>query len=306
MSGVLLRERGFKEGDGCSSRLRFRLLGPLQTNRGTKVLELGPPKQRALLAVLLLRPGLETGVDQLIEALWGEDYPAYAKNLIQKSVSGLRGLLSADGGGKGGDRGVVLEWSSGGYRMDIGDSEVDLYEYERLAAAGIAAARKGEILQAVGLLEKARTMSTGPLAEGLEGPMLDRERLYRQERFLADMEVRAELELELGRHRNAVPYLYYAVDKYPLRERFLWLLMLALYRSDRGNEALTVYGVQRARVVQELGVEPGSALRALHARLLLQDPQLMVMSALRQDSGAAEDEFVPTPRLPLARRGPFG
>ncbi|MFE9562054.1 BTAD domain-containing putative transcriptional regulator [Streptomyces sp. NPDC006487] len=278
----------------------------MQTNRGTKVLELGPPKQRALLAVLLLRPGLETGVDQLIEALWGEDYPAYAKNLIQKSVSGLRGLLSADGGGKGGDRGVVLEWSSGGYRMDIGDSEVDLYEYERLAAAGIAAARKGEILQAVGLLEKARTMSTGPLAEGLEGPMLDRERLYRQERFLADMEVRAELELELGRHRNAVPYLYYAVDKYPLRERFLWLLMLALYRSDRGNEALTVYGVQRARVVQELGVEPGSALRALHARLLLQDPQLMVMSALRQDSGAAEDEFVPTPRLPLARRGPFG
>lgn len=303
MSGVLLRERGFRGGDGGSSRLRFRLLGPLQTNRGTKVLELGPPKQRALLAVLLLRPGLETGVDQLIEALWGEDYPAYAKNLIQKSVSGLRGLLSTNGSDGGG---VFLEWSSGGYRMDIGDSEVDLYDYEQLAAAGIAAARKGEILQAVGLLEKARTMSTGPLVEGLEGPMLDRERLYRQERFLADMEVRAELELELGRHRNAVPYLYYAVDKYPLRERFLWLLMLALYRSDRGNEALTVYAVQRARVIQELGVEPGSALRALHARLLLQDPQLMVMSALRQDSGAAEDDFVPTPRLPLARRGPFG
>lgn len=321
MSGVLLRERGFKEGDGGPSRLRFRLLGPLQTNRGTKALELGPPKQRALLAVLLLRPGMETGVDQLIEALWGEDHPAYVKNLIQKSVSGLRGLLSADAadaGGKGGSgdkagagnkgdgRGVCLEWSAGGYRLDVGDSEVDLYEYERLAAAGIAAARKGEIPQAVGLLEKARTMSTGPLAEGLEGPMLDRERLYRQERFLADMEVRAELELELGRHRNAVPYLYYAVDKYPLRERFLWLLMLALYRSDRGNEALTVYGAQRARVVRELGVEPGSALRALHARLLLQDPQLMAMSALRRDSGAAEDEFVPTPRLPPARRGPFG
>lgn len=305
MSGVLLRERGFKEGDGCSSRLRFRprTAADQSGNEGPgagSAQATGPAGS----AVTQARSG-----DRCRSAdrgPLGEDYPAYAKNLIQKSVSGLRGLLSADGGGKGGDRGVVLEWSSGGYRMDIGDSEVDLYEYERLAAAGIAAARKGEILQAVGLLEKARTMSTGPLAEGLEGPMLDRERLYRQERFLADMEVRAELELELGRHRNAVPYLYYAVDKYPLRERFLWLLMLALYRSDRGNEALTVYGVQRARVVQELGVEPGSALRALHARLLLQDPQLMVMSALRQDSGAAEDEFVPTPRLPLARRGPFG
>lgn len=144
MSGVLLRERGFQEGDGCSSRLRFRLLGPLQTHRGTKALELGPPKQRALLAVLLLRPGLETGVDQLIEALWGEDHPAYAKNLIQKSVSGLRGLLSpdaADAGDKGDGRGVRLEWSAGGYRMDIGDAEADLYAYERLAAAGIAAAR---------------------------------------------------------------------------------------------------------------------------------------------------------------------
>ncbi|MEV7522464.1 AfsR/SARP family transcriptional regulator [Streptomyces sp. NPDC091371] len=267
------------------------------------MLELGPPKQRALLAVLLLRPGLETGVDQLIEALWGEDSPVYAKNLIQKSVSGLRGLLSAD---EGEGQGVFLEWSGGGYRMDVGDSEVDLYEYEQLAAAGIAAARKGEILQAAGLLEMARTMSTGPLVEGLEGPMLDRERLYRQERFLADMEVRAELELELGRHRNAVPYLHYAVDKYPLRERFLWLLMLALYRSDRGNEALTVYSVQRARVVEALGVEPGSALRALHARLLLQDPQLMVMSALRQDGGGAEGEVVPIELPLLARRGPFG
>ncbi|MFE5674313.1 BTAD domain-containing putative transcriptional regulator [Streptomyces erythrochromogenes] len=304
MSGVLLRERGFYGDDRGTSHLRFRLLGPLQVNRGTRAVELGPPKQRALLAVLLLRPGLETGVDQLIESLWGEDYPAYAKNLIQKSVSGLRGLLTAlDGDSPG----VTLEWSGGGYRMDVGASEVDLYTYEQLAAAGIAAARKGEITQAVKLLEEARTMSTGPLVEGLEGPMLDRERLYRQERFLADMEVRAELELELGRHRNAVPYLHYAVHKYPLRERFLWLLMLALYRSDRGHEALTTYAVQRARVVGELGVEPGPALRALHARLLLQDPQLMVMSALRQDSGAAEDEIAkPITIPPLARRGPFG
>ncbi|MFJ7268023.1 BTAD domain-containing putative transcriptional regulator [Streptomyces sp. NPDC099050] len=95
------------------------------------------------------------------------------------------------------------------------------YADERPAAAGIAAARRGELPQAAQLLEKARMMSTGPLAEGLdgldglEGPMLERERLYRHERFLADMEVRAELELELGRHRNAVPYPYYAVDKYP-------------------------------------------------------------------------------------------
>ncbi|WP_329385430.1 AfsR/SARP family transcriptional regulator [Streptomyces sp. NBC_01351] len=292
MSGVLLRERGFRdsEGDGPGgSALCFRLLGPLRVTRGATVLELGPPRQRALLAVLLLRPGLETGVDQLVESLWGEDCPAYAKNLIQKYVSGLRALLAAGEGGEGGEGGgpgVRLEWSGSGYRMDVGHCEVDLYAYEQLAAAGLAATRDGDLVRAAELLEEARTMSTGPLAEGLEGPMLDRERLYRQERFLADMEVRAELELDLGRHRNAVPYLHYAVHKYPLRERFLWLLMLALYRSDRGNEALATYAAQRARVVEELGAEPGPALRSLHALLLRQDPQLMVMPALRLDGHA--------------------
>ncbi|MGW6980225.1 AfsR/SARP family transcriptional regulator [Streptomyces sp. NPDC054932] len=270
MSGVLLRERGFQGGGGTSG-LTFRLLGPLQVRRGTQLLDPGPPKQQALLAVLLLRPGLDTGVEQLIEGLWGQEYPAYAKNLIQKSVSGLRAL------------GVGLEWAGGGYRLDVGSADVDLYTYERLAAAGIAAARAGELVEAARLLEEARTMSTGPLGEGLEGPMLERERLYRQERFLADMEVRAELELELGGHRNAVPYLHYAVHKYPLRERFLWLLMLALHRSDRSNEALALYAERRGRVVEELGVEPGQALRSLQERLLRQDPALTVMSVLRRD-----------------------
>ncbi|MEU9114798.1 AfsR/SARP family transcriptional regulator [Streptomyces sp. NPDC048483] len=274
MSGVLLRERGFQgDGEDGGARLRFQLFGPLHVTRGTAVVDLGPPKQRALLAVLLLRPGLETGVQQLTEALWGEEYPAYAKNLIQKSVSGLRGQQ------------IAVEWSGGGYRLDVGGAEVDLYVYERLASAGIAAARRGDIREAAQLLEQARTMSTGPLAEGLDGPMLERERLYRQERFLADMEVRAELELELGGHRNAIPYLHYAAHKYPLRERFVWLLMLALHRSDRGNEALAVYAAHRRRVIDELGTEPGPALRALHEQLLRQDPQLLTAPTLRRDDG---------------------
>ncbi|MBT2395483.1 hypothetical protein J7E89_05740 [Streptomyces sp. ISL-100] len=102
-----------------------------------------------------------------------------------------------------------------------------------------------------------------------------------------------------------MPYLYYAVHKYPLRERFVWLLMLALYRSDRGNEALTVYADHRSRVVRELGAEPGQALRALQGRLLLQDPQLMVLSTLRQDSGAAGGPPTPFPESPLARQSPL-
>ncbi len=106
MSGVLLRGRDEPDErraeDGGSSCLTIRLFGPLHVSRGATSLELGPPKQRALLAVLLLRPGMETGVDQMTEALWGEGYPAYAKNLIQKSVSGLRALLQPGGDGERG------------------------------------------------------------------------------------------------------------------------------------------------------------------------------------------------------------
>jgi DNA-binding SARP family transcriptional activator len=291
MSGVLLREVGFESRD--ESPWRFRLFGTLQVTHADSPLELGPPKQRALLAILLLRRGMETGIDQLIEALWAEDYPAYAKNLIQKSVSSLRGMFAAEAYP---EQGIALEWSAGGYRLDTGNAYVDLYVYEGLASAGISAAREGEILKAAELLEQARVMSTGPLAEGLEGPMLQRERLYRQERFLSDMEVRAELELELGRHRNAVPYLHYAVDKYPLRERFVWLLMLALYRSDRGNEALKLYADHRARSIEEMGAEPGPSLRALHAQLLLQDPELMFLPALQQTTLPRIGTMLPTLR----------
>ncbi|GGS49552.1 AfsR/SARP family transcriptional regulator [Streptomyces parvus] len=292
MSGVLLRGRDepaprpgrAAPDDVDPSRLTVRLFGPLLVSRGATPLELGPPKQRALLAVLLLRPGMETGVDQLTEALWGQEYPAYAKNLIQKSVSGLRALLqpdTADGPG------AEISWSGGGYRLDTGDADVDLYAYERLAVAGLAAARDGDLERAADLLEQARTMSTGPLVEGLDGPMMERERLFRQERFLTDMEVLAEVEMELGRHRYGVPLLHYAAHKYPMRERFVWLLMLALHRSDRGNEALVVYAGHRARIAAELGSEPGPALRALHARLLAQDPDLMTLSTLREDDGRA-------------------
>ncbi|NEC24943.1 hypothetical protein G3I50_42880 [Streptomyces parvus] len=74
-----------------------------------------------------------------------------------------------------------------------------------------------------------------------------------------------------------------------MRERFVWLLMLALHRSDRGNEALIVYAGHRARIAAELGAEPGPALRALHARLLAQDPGLMTLSTLRENDGRAQE-----------------
>ncbi|MBO1334255.1 BTAD domain-containing putative transcriptional regulator [Streptomyces sp. VRA16 Mangrove soil] len=253
---------------------------------------LGPPKQQALLATLLLRLDMPTGPDQLIGALWGHEAPAYAKNLVQKYVSGLRGALAAAGPGACGQAPRLL-WEGGGYRLDIDKERIDLYVYEQLAATGTTLALTGSLHKAAQHLDSARILVTGPLAEGLDAPILERERVYRDERFLADMELRAELELDLGRHRNAIPYLYFMLHKHPLSERFSWLLMLALFRADRGAEALAVYDEYRRRVVTELGTDPGRALRRLHHQILDQDPKLMVVRAVPAQGGARRPEPEP-------------
>lgn len=165
------------------------LYGPLRVRAGDTAVPLGPPRQRALLAVLLLRPGAVTTADQLAAALWGDRHPAYVKNLLQKWVSGLRGAL--------GDA-VELSWAGDGYLLDTGGAVVDVVAYEQLAAEGTAAATRGELARAAQLLDEGRALVKGPLVEGLEGPLLELERMYRKERFLADIELRAEIELDLG------------------------------------------------------------------------------------------------------------
>ncbi|MGX2994016.1 AfsR/SARP family transcriptional regulator [Streptomyces sp. JNUCC 64] len=285
MSTVLLRHTG-PEGDGDGNRpgVRFILFGPLQMLVNGDPVALGPPKQRALLATLLLRPGLSTGTDQLISALWGTERPAYAKNLVQKYVSGLRGVLSgAVAEVPGAAPGIV--WTTGGYRLETGDATVDLHAYERFASEGTTMALTGDLQGAARHLDGARILVTGPLAEGLEAPVLDRERVYREERFLADMELRAEVELDLGRHRNAIPYLYFVLHRRPLSERFSWLLMLALFRADRGADALSHYHGYQRRVADELGADPGFALRELHRRILAQDPALMTLTTVPPPEG---------------------
>ncbi len=290
MSTVLLRHSGSDEGDDRAG-IRFTLFGPLQASIDGEPVPLGPPKQQALLATLLLRPGLSTGTEQLISALWGTRPPAYAKNLVQKYVSGLRSALTAAGEATAGEatKGAPPQilWTAGGYRLETGDAVVDLHEYERLASTGTTLALTGSLDRAAQYLDGARILVTGPLAEGLEAPILERERVYRDERFLADMELRAEVELDLGRHRNAIPYLYFILHRHPLSERFSWLLMLALFRADRGAEALSVYQDYRRRVTGELGTDPGRALQELHGRILAQDPELMVIPTVPSPSGAS-------------------
>ncbi|WP_199550508.1 BTAD domain-containing putative transcriptional regulator [Streptomyces sp. N35] len=271
MSGVLLRER--PGGHDCRAhpeRSSVTLLGPFTVHRAGLKAALGPPKQQALLAVLLLQPGRTLGLRQLTDALWGERPPAHTKNLLQKYLSGLRPALA--------DHGMTVEWTGAGYRLDPGGACVDLYAYDRLTAAARTALAADEPAEAARLLDQARALKKGPLAEGLDAPLLDRERTFTRARLLVDFELRAGIELDLGGHREAIPYLECLVHSHGLHERFVWLLMLALYRAERGGEALAVYRDHQRRVAAELGGEPGRSLKELQLSILRQDPALTPLS----------------------------
>ncbi|MFI8535275.1 BTAD domain-containing putative transcriptional regulator [Streptomyces aquilus] len=245
--------------------LRFELLGPLRALRDGTDIPLGPPKQRAILAVLLLQDGRTLSYEGLVEAVWGDAPPAHVRNLVQKYVSGLRRAL---GGG------VELSWTGAGYRL-TGAAVDDLAARRRLVDAALAARDAGDVRRAVELAAEAEELWRGDFAEGLRAPYLAAERLRWAEKRLTVLEARLEGEITLGRSFEHVHELVRLVAAHPLRERLVELLMLALCRLGRPTDALTAYEAARRRLATALGADPGPALRSLHTRVLRQDGELL-------------------------------
>lgn len=242
--------------------MEFRILGPLQVEEQGRALPLGAPKQRALLALLLLTPNRPVSVDRLIDALWGEQPPAQAANALQYHVSQLRKLL-------GGDEVVVTR--EPGYLIRVEPNELDLLRFERLVGEADGAAPA----DAVRLLSEALGLWSGEPLQDLAGEPFAQAEIRRLEEVrLAAIEQRVEAELELGRHAQVVPALEAMVRANPLRERLCAALMRALYGAGRQAEALDVYRRTRLTFVDELGIEPSAALRELERSILRQDPGL--------------------------------
>ncbi|MFE6281254.1 BTAD domain-containing putative transcriptional regulator [Streptomyces sp. NPDC057877] len=245
---------------------RFELLGPLRASRDGVDLPLGPPKQRAVLAVLLLQEDRPLSYEGLVEAVWDGEPPVHVRNLVQKYVSGLRRAL--------GPHGPELTWTGAGYRL-TGADIADLRERRRLVDGALAARDAGDIGRAVELARRAEELWRGDFAEGLKAPYLAAERLRWAEKRLTVLEGRLAGEIELGRSFEYVHELVRLVAAHPLRERLTELLMLALCRTGRPTDALTAYEATRRRLAQALGADPGPALRSLHERILRQDPALL-------------------------------
>ena len=254
--------------------VEFRILGPLEVlDDSGRPLALGGPKQRALLAVLLLDAGAVVSADRLIEELWGEDPPGGARGVLQVYVANLRKLLEP--GRSTGAAPTLLLTQPPGYRLDPGGHRFDLATFRRLAAAGKARAEGGDPQGAAEALTEALALWRGPVLSDLAVGLDTQGALAQlEEQRLATLEQRVEVELTLGRHRDLVGELEALVAAHPLREQLWSLLIVALYRCQRQAEALDAYRQARQTLAEELGIDPGRPLQELERAVLAQDPAL--------------------------------
>jgi DNA-binding SARP family transcriptional activator len=243
--------------------VEYRLLGPLDVLDDGRRLDLGAPRQRAVLAFLLLHANELVPSDRLAEALWANRIPRTAVKAIQVYVSALRKELGA--------RRDVLETRGPGYVLKVAPGELDLHEFERLLARsrGEQPAARAQTLSAA--LELWRG---APLSDFAYETFVQPEVARLEELRQLAVEERAEAELELGRGSELVPELQALVAERPLDERPLALLMRALYRAGRQSDALEAFREGKRRLDEELGLEPGAELRELELAILRQDPAL--------------------------------
>jgi DNA-binding SARP family transcriptional activator len=241
--------------------LECRALGELSVLAGGQPVDLGGPKQRLLLAILLSRANATVRTDELVEALWNDQPPRTARKNLQAYVSRLRRFF-----------GERLAHVGTGYRLRLVPDQCDLLRFEDLVRTGRQAARDGDVETARQLLDRALAGWDGPpLGEFGDLPVLAVTRDRLQELFLSALEDWAELETDNEGHRAALDRLEEPVRQHPLRERLAAGWMLALAQSGRPNEALAHFEWVRRVLAEELGVRPGPMLSRLHARLLAGD-----------------------------------
>jgi predicted ATPase/DNA-binding SARP family transcriptional activator/class 3 adenylate cyclase len=248
--------------------VEFRILGPLQVLEGERELPLDSPKERSLLAVLLLHAGAVVSRERLIEELWGESPPPTAGKALNVHVSRLRKALARNG-----DDAIVTR--TPGYALELEPKRLDAARFERLVAEARGRTAAGDMRSAHALLREALALWRGPALAGVELESAARNEVGRLEelRLAAEMD-RIDCELALGLHEQLISELEALVAEHPLRERLRGQLMLALYRSGRQADALRRYRETRATLVEELGIEPSLPLQRLENAILNQDPSL--------------------------------
>jgi WD40 repeat protein/DNA-binding SARP family transcriptional activator/class 3 adenylate cyclase len=247
-------------------KLQFRVLGPLEVDASAGPINLGGPKQRAVLAHLLIRANELVPSETLIDEVWGDDPPDKVRNIVQTYISHLRKALGPD----------RIRSQAPGYRLRLEPSELDAARFDGLVRDAKKALLEDPNL-AVGMLEDALSLWRGPaLADLADHPSFVAEATRLDDQRLEAQEDRVEGLLASGAHTRAIRELEGLIGRHPLRERLWSMLMLALYREGRQGEALQAFQRAREVLADELGIDPSPELARLHERILKQDPSLDV------------------------------
>jgi YVTN family beta-propeller protein len=245
--------------------VEFGILGAVELTVDGRAVTPGGPKQRALLAFLLVNANEVVSRDRLVEGLWGEHPPLTAQRSLDSYVSRLRGLLGPE----------RIERKAPGYKIVVGTGELDLQRFEEMLESGRKVAAAGDAPKAATMLRAALALWRGPaLADVLDAPFADRTAQWLDERRLVALEARIACDLVVGGDDDLVSELEPLVAQHPFREQLVESLMLALYRGGRQADALAAYQTVRRRLSEELGLEPGPQLRALEREILEQAPRL--------------------------------
>jgi DNA-binding SARP family transcriptional activator/streptogramin lyase len=264
--------------------LSFHVLGRLEAYYDDVELDLGPRKQRAVLAVLLLNANHVVSTERLIDDLWGDSPPSTARAALQVHVAGLRKALS--------NGGASLRTRAPGYVLELDAGALDLDRFTQLRAE---ARESSDTERRAALLHEALMLwRDAPLPELRAEPFSTAAVAQLEQLRLAALEERIDADLALGRHAVLVTELESLVAEHSYRERLRAQLMLALYRSGRQADALDAYQAGRRVLQDELGLEPGNELRDLEAAILRQDETL---SPARPVPAAEHDQSPSTRRL---------
>ncbi|TDB82286.1 BTAD domain-containing putative transcriptional regulator [Micromonospora sp. KC721] len=238
---------------------RYHLLGPVTVHDDGVPVPLGGPKPRTILAALLLNANRVVSEEQLVALTWGETWPATVRGQVQAYVSGLRRRLGA----------ATIVRRPPGYLIMVRPGELDLHDFDEAVAH--AQRETGNPAARADLLRRALARWPGPEMGGTTEAMRAARGPELRERRLAAAEEWYDAELAAGRHAEMVGPLRQAVQADPFRERLHAQLMLALHGCGRTAEALDVYAAVRARLADELGVDPGVVLRRAQQLLLRGD-----------------------------------
>jgi len=270
----------------------YGILGELQVTQDGAPRDLGPLLQRSLLARLLIRANQPIPTERLMEELWPDEVPDTARHRLHVHISRLRSVL--------GDERERLTSEPSGYRLRVEPDALDASRFELLAADGRGELADGDPTAADGHFREALALWRGPaLVEFADEPFASSEAARLDQLRLAALEDRFNAELALGLHGQLIEELQTLTLEQPYREVFWEQLMLALYRAGRQADALHAYGEVRTRLADELGIEPGTALKRMEQRVLAHDPTLALEAPVAASAPVAPVE---TPsNLPFQR-----